>query len=112
MANTNVEHLEGATSNLADDNSFASALKIKALVGDLTEDDILLTLISGGGSSLLACPTTPITVAELRELTALMSRRGASIHDLNTVRKHVEELKGGKLAQLAAPATVSETHVF
>ena len=117
LENSQVEHCEGAKENLADDAAMSSALKIKTLVGQLTKDDLLLTLISGGGSSLLACPTPPITVEELRQLTALMSRNGATIHQLNTVRKQVEQLKGGKLAKLASPSTVSyfetvHTHVY
>ena len=60
----------------------------------------------GGGSSLLPLPCPPITLAEETELTKTLSQNGATINDLNTIRKHIEELKGGGLAKAAHPAQV------
>jgi hydroxypyruvate reductase len=72
----------------------------------LTERDLVLCLISGGGSALLTAPAAPITLDDLRETTRLLLTVGANINELNTVRKHLETLKGGGLARAAAPARV------
>jgi hydroxypyruvate reductase len=68
--------------------------------------DQILVLLSGGGSALLTLPHSDLTLADLRRVTELMLLDGATIRDLNTVRKHLEMLKGGRLAALAAPASV------
>jgi glycerate 2-kinase len=69
-------------------------------------DDITLVvfLISGGGSALLACPSDGITLQEKQEVTGLLLRAGANIHELNAVRKHISAVKGGWLAEIAYPA--------
>ena len=69
-------------------------------------DDLVLALISGGGSALLADPVPPITLGELQAVTDALLRAGATIGELNTVRKHLARLKGGGLAAAAAPAPV------
>jgi hydroxypyruvate reductase len=68
--------------------------------------DQVLVLLSGGGSALLTLPHSDLTLGDLRRITELMLLDGATIRDLNTVRKHLETLKGGRLAALAAPASV------
>ena len=60
----------------------------------------------GGGSALLPAPVPPLTLDQVVEVTQLMSRNGATIHQLNTVRKNLELLKGGGLAGAASPAKV------
>ena len=60
----------------------------------------------GGGSALLPAPIPPVTLDELVQVTRLLARRGATIHELNTLRKHVELMKGGGLAMAASPAQV------
>jgi len=70
------------------------------------EKDIVLVLLSGGASSLLPCPMKGVGLAELRELTLALLRAGASIQELNAVRKHVSQVKGGRLAEACYPATV------
>jgi glycerate 2-kinase len=70
----------------------------------LGEGDLLLALISGGASALLADPAPPIELADLKKLTGALLRSGANINEINAVRKHVSVLKGGGLARLAAPA--------
>jgi hydroxypyruvate reductase len=72
-----------------------------ALSGQLGPDDLLLALISGGGSSLLAAPVEGVTLKELRQVTKALLNAGATIHDINTVRKHLTRLSGGRLAQAA-----------
>ncbi len=77
------------------------------LAESLGEEDLLLALISGGASALLADPAPPIELEEFKQLTNRLLRSGAHIGEINTVRKHVSALKGGGLARLAAPAGVA-----
>ncbi len=77
-----------------------------SLLESLGEEDLVLSLISGGGSALLPLPCAGITLAEKQELTTLLLRAGAAIGEINTVRKHVSGIKGGGLARAAYPATV------
>ena len=65
-----------------------------------------MCLISGGGSALLVSPSEGISLAEKQELTGLLLRSGADIHELNTVRKHISRVKGGRLAEIAYPAHI------
>ncbi len=73
----------------------------------LERDDLLLVLLSGGGSSLLALPETGIGLNELRNLTRALLASGASIKDINTVRKHLTQFSGGRVAALSAAPVVS-----
>lgn len=77
------------------------------LLADASGDDLILCVISGGGSSLLPAPVPPVTLEEKAEVTALLLRSGATIRELNTVRKHLSRVKGGGLANAAAPAPVA-----
>ena len=70
------------------------------------ENDLLLCLISGGASSLLTAPATGITLADIQDVTTLLLRSGATINELNAVRKHLSGVSGGQLARIAAPAHV------
>ena len=72
----------------------------------LTVEDRVLALISGGGSALLAAPAPGVTLAEKRALTSALLRSGASIGEINCVRKHLSAIKGGRLAAAAWPASV------
>ena len=69
-------------------------------------DDLIICLISGGASALLPLPAPPITLAEKQKTTRLLLHCGASIHEINCVRKHISRIKGGQLARLAYPATL------
>jgi len=80
--------------------------RTRELLKGLTEDDVVLCLISGGGSALWPAPVTGITLEEKQEVTRVLSRAGATIRELNAVRKHVSEMKGGQLAKWAWPARV------
>ena len=72
----------------------------------LTADDLLLVLISGGGSSLLSLPAPGVTMAQLKALTGELLRSGAEIREMNTVRKHLSAIAGGRLAAASrAPVT-------
>ena len=68
-------------------------------------DDLVLAVITGGGSALLAAPAAPLSVDDLRTLTSELLASGASIDEINAVRKHCSAVKGGRLARAAAPAT-------
>ena len=68
--------------------------------------DLVICLISGGGSALSPAPVDGITLAEKQEVTRLLLACGATIHELNGLRKHISQFKGGQLARLASPATL------
>ena len=68
--------------------------------------DLLVCVISGGASALLPAPTPPLTLAEKQSLTRQLLASGATIHEMNAVRKHISQIKGGQLARAAFPATV------
>lgn len=93
-----------ASHPLPDGRGEAAALRMLEMAAQLGEDDLLLALISGGGSSLLAAPVDGITLKELRQVTKALLHAGATIQDINTVRKHLMQLSGGRLAQAAQPA--------
>ncbi len=84
----------------------AAAHFIFAQISRLTVEDRVLALISGGGSALLAASAPRVTLAEKRALTSALLRSGASIGEINCVRKHLSAIKGGRLAAAAWPASV------
>lgn len=84
----------------------AAAVRILERVRGLGPDDQVLALISGGGSALLAAPASGITLEDKRALTSALLKSGASIHEINCVRKHLSAVKGGRLAAAAWPAPV------
>jgi hydroxypyruvate reductase len=83
-----------------------AAARILEMVRGLGSDDLVLALISGGGSSLLAGPAAGIDLADKKAVNNALLRSGAAIGEINTVRKHLSAIKGGRLAQAAAPARV------
>jgi glycerate 2-kinase len=87
-----------------DERGVEAARRAEELAESLGENDLLLALISGGASALLADPAPPIELADLKRLTGALLRSGADISEINAVRKHVSVLKGGGLVSLAAPA--------
>lgn len=76
------------------------------MINPLVDDDVLLCLISGGASALATLPAEGLSLADVQRVTDLLLRAGAPIDELNCVRKHVDRLKGGRLAALAFPARV------
>ncbi|XP_077428500.1 glycerate kinase [Vanacampus margaritifer] len=101
-----IQVMEGAQHNLPDADSQKAAECIARLARALTEKDLLLVLISGGGSALLPAPVSPITLHEKLDITRKLAAAGATIQELNTVRRAFSKLKGGGLAQCAHPAQV------
>ena len=104
--NSPITILEGAKNNLPDEKAQYAAGRIKEVAESAGDDDILLVLISGGGSALLPFPIPGITLEEKLKTVKALASSGATIHELNTVRKNLSELKGGKLAKAAFPAKV------
>ena len=80
--------------------------KMLDLVEAATADDLVICLISGGGSSMMPLPRGGISLSDKREITDLLLKSGATITEINTVRKHISDFKGGWLAKKAYPATV------
>ena len=83
-----------------------AALRIVELVSDLTADDLVVCLISGGGSSLLSLPAEGLTLEDKQQINRALLRSGANIKEMNCVRKHLSAIKGGQLARAVAPATL------
>jgi hydroxypyruvate reductase len=90
-----------------DESGQRAADEVEALVRGLGRQDLLLLLLSGGASALLPAPSEGLTLADKAQTASLLMRAGATIHELNTVRKHLSRLKGGGLARAAAPARVA-----
>ncbi|ENZ78885.1 MULTISPECIES: glycerate kinase [Ralstonia] len=80
--------------------------RMVGLLDGLTEDDLVLCLISGGGSALLAAPAEGLTLADKQSVNRALLKSGASIAEMNCVRKHLSSIKGGRLALACAPARV------
>jgi hydroxypyruvate reductase len=89
-----------------DEAGLQAAKRIAEKVQGLTEDDLVIALISGGGSALLAAPAPGVTLDDKRALSAALLKSGATISEMNCVRRHLSALKGGRLGALAAPARV------
>ena len=83
-----------------------AAEEILGMVANLTADDLVLCLISGGGSSLLALPAQGLTLADKQAVARSLLKSGANIAEMNCVRKHLSAIKGGRLALACGPARV------
>ncbi len=103
---TKTIRLHEAGHPVPDDAGIAGAQAILDHVKGLTADDLVLVLISGGGSALTPAPVGGITLAEKQALTKSLLACGADIREMNTLRKHISRIKGGQLARAAAPARV------
>ncbi|MYN07776.1 glycerate kinase type-2 family protein [Pseudoduganella aquatica] len=102
------EHIEvvEASHPVPDEAGQKAAARMLDMVQDLTENDLVLCLISGGGSALLALPAEGITLAEKQALNKALLRSGAAIGEMNCVRKHLSAIKGGRLALACGKARV------
>lgn len=89
-----------------DENSVRGAQALAALAEQAGAEDLILCVLSGGGSALATWPVEGISLSDLQAVTDLLLRAGATIHELNAVRKHLDRIKGGGLARFAYPATV------
>jgi glycerate-2-kinase len=92
---------------IPDRAGFMAAQRIMALVGSLTARDLLVVLLSGGASSLMPVPASGLTLAAMQRVTDQLLRCGANIKEVNTVRKHLSQLTGGRLAALSKATVVT-----
>ena len=90
-----------------DENTLKGTQELLKHVKNLNEDDTVLFLVSGGGSALFELPAEGVTLADMKDITSQLLSCGADIVEINTIRKHLSSVKGGRFAQLCAPA-----HVF
>lgn len=95
-----------ASHPVPDDNSQQAAERILAAVQGLQPDDMVIALISGGGSALMVAPAGDMTLADKQAVNRALLSSGATIAEMNAVRKHLSRIKGGRLAQAAHPARV------
>jgi glycerate 2-kinase len=100
---TRIEVARGAHP-FPDQSGVAASRRIAELARTADAKTLLLLLVSGGGSALFTSPAEGITLEQKQETSRLLMQAGADIHELNTVRKHLSGLKGGRLALLAHPA--------
>lgn len=91
---------------IPDEYGYVGTAEVVRLLQKADESTLVLCLISGGGSALLVSPCSGITLQEKQEVSELLLRAGADISELNTVRKHISAVKGGRLAELARPARI------
>ena len=89
-----------------DDNTLKGTKALLEHVKGLTADDTVLFLVSGGGSALFELPAEGVTLEDMKDITGQLLACGADIVEINTIRKHLSSVKGGRFAQLCAPANV------
>lgn len=83
-----------------------STQRLLTVADEATEEDLVLTIVTGGGSALLPAPAEGTSLESLQQTTESLLASGATIHEINSVRKHLSDIKGGQLATALAPATV------
>ncbi|MGE5533500.1 MAG: glycerate kinase type-2 family protein [Bacillota bacterium] len=103
---TNIIELNEARHPVPDEAGVAGTIRIMKLAEKAREDDLVICLISGGGSSLMPLPYQGISLNDKQAITNALLRSGAPITEINTVRKHLSAFKGGWLAKKAYPATL------
>jgi len=91
---------------IPDQAGVEAAGRIKQLLEEAQKDDLVFSLISGGGSALLPLPVPGLSLSQKQAVTKLLLGCGADIHEINAVRKHLSQTKGGQMARWAAPALV------
>ena len=91
---------------LPDLNGYSGAQAMHELARSADENTLIICLISGGGSALMPYPVTGVSLEEKQKTTELLLGCGADIHEVNTIRKHLSQMKGGGLARIAFPATI------
>jgi glycerate 2-kinase len=91
---------------IPDEKGVSGSEEIAELLEQMGEKDLVVCLISGGGSALLPSPTEGISLEDKQKMTNLLLECGANINEINAIRKHISKLKGGGLARLAYPATL------
>jgi hydroxypyruvate reductase len=95
-----------ASHPVPDEAGVAAGRRILALAESADKDDLVIALLSGGGSALLEAPAETLTLADFQAMTSVLLGCGATINEINTLRKHCSAVKGGQLARAVAPATL------
>jgi len=103
---TETTKLHEASHPIPDEAGLKGTRRILEIAEKAKEDDLIICLISGGGSSLMPLPRGEISIADKRKITEDLLKCGATINEINTVRKHISYFKGGWLAKKAYPATI------
>lgn len=98
--------LHEASHPVPDEAGLAATETLLAKIGECREDDLILAVFAGGASALTAAPIPPVTLAEKQETTRQLLACGADIKEINTLRKHLSQIKGGRLAARIEPATL------
>jgi hydroxypyruvate reductase len=91
---------------IPDENGLRATEQIVGLLRQTTSEDLVINLISGGGSALLCSPADGMSFHDKQEITRFLLSCGAPIDEINTIRKHISKVKGGGLARLACPSTL------
>ncbi|MCL1886580.1 MAG: glycerate kinase [Betaproteobacteria bacterium] len=105
-ADTKYIEVVEAAHPVPDEAGRQAAVRIMEMVRGLTEKDLVLCLISGGGSALLSLPAEGMTLGQKQDISRALLRSGATISEINCIRKHLSQIKGGRLALACAPARV------
>ncbi len=103
---THIVRMQEASHPIPNKASVHRARLVMEIAEQAQEDDLVITLISGGGSSLMCLPRGNVSLEDKQTLTDRLLKSGARINEINTVRKHISEFKGGWLAKKAYPATI------
>ncbi|HYZ84291.1 MAG TPA: glycerate kinase [Bryobacteraceae bacterium] len=98
--------LQESAHPVPDEAGLEGTRRMLKLLQDARKDDLVICLVSGGASALMPLPAPPVTLEEKQEVTRQLLRSGATIHEINAVRKHLSLVKGGQLAAAASPARV------
>jgi glycerate 2-kinase len=97
-------HILEAGHPVPDLRGVEGAKRIASLLANPSKENLVICLVSGGGSALLVLPAPGVSLSDLKKLTSLLLSSGADINQINTLRKHLEQMKGGGLARMAYPA--------
>jgi hydroxypyruvate reductase len=106
LADTKIVRINEAGHPIPDAQGMAGAREMLDLATGASEGDLVLCLISGGGSALMTLPVGGVSLKDMEALTSALLRCGATINEINTIRKHLSQIKGGNLARAAFPAEV------
>jgi len=106
MVKTKKIKINGATHPIPGEEGVNSTKAMLEIARKAGKDDLIIALISGGGSALMPCPADPVTLEDKKIVTNLLLKCGATINEINVVRKHLSAFKGGQLAKTAYPATL------
>jgi glycerate-2-kinase len=113
IVNTNADdvktqkiRIQKASHPIPGQNGLDGVKQMLEIANDIKEEDIVICLISGGGSALLPCPVDGISLEDMRKMTSLLLKSGAGTYEVQYIRKHISGIKGGQLAKLLQPAKV------